>query len=399
MEERYRLYSSLAGTESSRVWAEIDTDALRHNYRCLRAIATREDASVRTIAVVKADAYGHGAPACVRALLLEGCDFFAVACIEEALALREICDAEKKDAEILILGYTAPSLASVLAERRLTQALLSESYAVHLDAEARRAGSRIRAHLAVDTGMNRVGLCAHSESEILEAAEAAARINALPCLFLTGAFTHFSRADEESGGEGDACTARQSARYHAWKSAIEARGVQIPFHHICNSASALRRPEDRQNGVRLGIALYGVPPVEAEGCSLESVMRLKTVIAHIHPLLPREGVSYGGEFCSDRERLLATLPVGYADGFLRAYSGASVCVHTANGERYASVVGRICMDQCMIDVTGLDAREGDEVTLIGSQDSLLELARRAKTIPYEVLCSVSARVLRQCRPQ
>lgn len=397
-EDSYKLYSSLPDLERRKTWAEIDLDALRRNYRLLREMATAADPAVRMIAVVKAEAYGHGAPACVSALLAEGCDFFAVSCIDEAVAVRLVCDKAGKEPDILILGYTPPELALQLARYEITQTLLSEDYAQRLETSAAAAGVTIRTHIALDTGMNRIGFPAHGDNEIAETVAAILRVAASSHLSIGGMFTHFARADEEPGGAGDALTERQAARYRDVRSALERQGLAIPFHHVCNSAATVRRPNDRMNGVRLGILLYGARPSDRIELPLKPVMKLRTVISHLHKLLPGEGVGYGSTFSGDTERLIATMPIGYADGFLRAYSGSFVTVETAAGPRPVPIVGRICMDQTMIDVTGTDAAVGDVVTLFGNDPKeLYAYADRAATIDYECLCLISSRVIRVYR--
>ena len=391
----YKLYSSLTELEQRKTWAEIDLDALRSNYRLIRSRVVETSPNTRIIAAVKAEAYGHGAPACVRTLLGEGCSFFAVSCIDEAVAVRAVCDGENKNADILILGYTPPALAPQLCRFNLIQTLLSEDYAVHLDRAAREAAVTVRTHVAIDTGMNRIGFAAHSDDEILSTAAAIARVSAFANLSQEGMFTHFSRADEPLDGDGEALTDLQAARYRAVRYALEERGIHIPFHHACNSAATLRRPADHFDGVRVGLLLFGASPSPYASLPLTPVMRLKTVISHLHKLLPGESVSYGGTYTADTERLIATIPIGYADGFLRAYSGATVTVHTSHGDRSAPIVGRICMDQCMIDVTDTGAKIGDEVTLFGNFASdLSDYAARANTIDYECLCLISSRVPR-----
>ncbi len=392
-EQIYKLYSSLTELEQRKTWAEIDLGALRHNYRLLRDSVSPD---TRLMAVVKAEAYGHGAPECVRTLLCEGCDFFAVSCIDEAVAVRAVCDGENRAADILILGYTQPSLASHLARFNIIQALLSEDYAARLEEAAACAGITIRTHVALDTGMNRIGIPAHSEDEIRAGVAAILRVSGFAHLQVEGMFTHFARADEEAGGEGDLRTDEQARRYRAVTEALEERGLSLPFHHACNSAAAIRRPCDHMNGVRIGILLFGARPSEQWELPLKPVMKLKTVISHLHKLLPGEGVSYGGTYTADGERLIATVPIGYADGFLRAYSGAFVTVETQNGPRTAPIVGRVCMDQCMIDVTDTGSRVGDVVTLFGSDPKeLYALASRADTVDYECLCLISSRVTRR----
>ena len=387
-DNRYKLYASLPDVEKRKTFVEIDFDALRQNYRFLCGFSGK----ARPIAVVKADAYGHGAPDCVKVLLGEGCDFFAVSCANEAIAVREVCQAAGKDADILILGYTEPELAAELAARNLIQTLLSEPYADRLATCAANAGVQVRTHLALDTGMNRIGIPAHNPREIAEAVAGIVRMTALRGLHIEGMFTHFARADE--GEAGVEPTDRQANRFRAVQKGLEANGMNL-FCHICNTAAAVTRPGDGMDGVRLGISLYGADPSEQVALALRPVMKLKTVISHLHRLLPGEEVSYGGTFCADTEREIATLPIGYADGLLRAYSGATVTVHTAKGESRAKIVGQICMDQCMLDVTGIHAQVGDPVTLFGRTSSELHaFATRAGTIDYECLCLISSRVPR-----
>lgn len=395
MERSYKLYSSLTALQQTGTRAEIDLGALRCNYRLLRDMIVAQNPHTRMIAVVKAEAYGHGAPECVRILLREGCDFFAVSCIDEAVAVRTVCDSEQKKADILILGYTQPALAMQLSRFHLIQTLLSEDYSVRLQAAAEASGIVIRTHIALDTGMNRIGFCAHSDEETGSAVAAITRVCSFRNLSVEGMFTHFARADEATGGEGSWATDRQALRYRAVRSRLEEHGIRIPFHHVCNSAASVRRPQDYFDGVRVGILLFGARPSSYIELPLRPVMKLKTVISHLHKLLPGEGVSYGSGYLADEERLIATLPIGYADGFLRAYSGLFVTVHTADGPKSAPIVGRICMDQCMLDVTDTGAQIGDTVTLFGTDSKeLSSCADHADTIDYECLCLISSRVPR-----
>ena len=387
------LYSDLPKLREHKLFAEIDTDALIYNYKLLSA-KTR---GTHHICVVKADAYGHAADICVRALLSAGCRFFAVSCIEEAISVREICKGESLDAEVLILGYTDPKQAKLLGENDIIQTLLSYEYAEKLNREAESAGVCVRAHAALDTGMNRIGISACSEEECFRATVMLKKIASFNSIALEGLFTHFSRADDGER-EANAFTDKQFERFESVKRALGESGIFI-FCHASNSAAALSRPDFALDGVRLGIVLYGVMPSdyvgEASELGLMPVMSLKTVICHTHTLLPGETVSYGGLYSSQEERVIATIPIGYADGFIRAYGGYKVTVSTAKGNFRAPIVGRICMDQCMIDITGVPASVGDVVTIFGNDSrDLCELARRADTIEYECLCLVSARVPR-----
>ena len=387
------LYSDLPKLREHKLYAEIDTEALIYNYKLLSA-ATR---GTHHICVVKADAYGHAADICVRALLSAGCRFFAVSCIEEAISVRAICNNENIDAEVLILGYTDPTQAHLLCANNIIQTILSYEYAERLNTEASRTRMCVRVHAAIDTGMNRIGISACSEEEIFRAAITIKKIASFEGLSLEGLFTHFARADEGDSVSRE-FTKRQFNRFITVKNILAESGI-ILFCHASNSAAAISEREYALDGVRLGIALYGVAPSEyidgVASLGLKPVMSLKTLICHTHTLLPGESVSYGGLYTSDIERTIATLPIGYADGFLRAYGGYAVTVTTAEGNFKAPVVGRICMDQCMIDVSGLPVRVGDTVTIFGNaSDDLRELAKRAETIEYECLCLVSARVPR-----
>jgi alanine racemase len=237
--------------------------------------------------------------------------------------------------------------------------------------------------------MNRIGFSC-DETGALEAAA----VFTLPKLCVKGAFTHFSRADEQSAA-GDAFTALQYERFAFVIGRLLELGCDPGFLHACNSAAAIRFPEFALDGVRLGIALYGAGDLSPDNEPLEPVMSLYTKITHIHTLPSGEPLGYGASYTAINDREIATLPIGYADGFIRAYSGAWVQVKTAQGYKKARIVGRICMDQCMIDVTGLGAMVGDTVRIFGGdREDIRELARLAGTIDYECLCTVSARVQR-----
>ena len=390
---QFRLYGDFEELAHHKIVAQISPDALAHNYNLLCSLTK----GCEHIAVVKADAYGHIADICVRELLKLGCTFFAVSCIEEAVAVRKICLDERKDARVLILGYTVPSLASTLSEYDIIQTVLSLENARMLDAEARRAGCRVRAHVAVDTGMNRIGVCACSDAECISAADEIELMTKLDSLHLEGIFTHFARSDEESSVTlaPHSHTAIQGKRFTKVVELLSKKGIRL-FTHACNSAASLRFPSLAFDAVRLGIMLYGVyPSRHVERIGLKPVMKLTTVVAHVHTVPEGETVSYGGTYKAQTETSVATLPIGYADGFIRAYSGAAVTVSTKNGDKRAKVVGRVCMDQCMIDVTGLDVEVGDEVVIFGEDDGdLSRLAALAGTIEYECLCLISARVPR-----
>lgn len=400
-----------------RARALIDTEALVSNYAALLAPVREVSPKTYAIAVVKADAYGHGIRPVVGALLAAGCHSFAVACLEEAVALRrllrELCTGRASDREndILVLGYTAPENASILAVYSISTALISEEYTRRLLEHARRSRVTVRGHVALDTGMNRIGFPAHTEDEIrdtlqiLRSLAADGASDGESGLILDGLFTHFSRADEDYTAEmtcPDSLTMRQYDRYNRVLEGLTSLGLRPRVCHVCNSAASVRfpyvHPEGCLDAVRLGINLYGYGvafPNREDAPILRPVMKLETVVTHVHTLLPGERVGYGGEYTSDTPRTLATLPIGYADGWIRAYRGAEVTFHTPDGEMTAPIVGRICMDQCMVDVTDLPVTVGMRVTLFGSSSRELEaLAERAHTIPYELLCLITARIPR-----
>jgi len=282
----------------------------------------------------------------------------------------------------------------ILAKNDVIQTVFSPEYAMALNEEAARQGCKVRIHIKLDTGMNRLGFTAQDDESILHTSEDICEVCKLDNLLVEGMFTHFAKADEKVAE--DDMTLRQYSRFDAVNSLLCKKGVKIPFLHVSNSAASVLYPSMCCDGVREGILLYGARASEAAYLpGLRPVMSLKTVISHIHTLKPGETVSYGGTYSSDSERTLATIPIGYADGFIRAFGGASVSVATRAGAIEAKIVGRICMDQCMIDITGTAAGVGDTVTLFGdTPERLFDLAERAGTIDYECLCLISGRVPR-----
>ena len=299
---------------------------------------------------------------------------------------------------ILILGYTPAEYENVklLARHKITQAVYSLEYARALSEslcalrESDVLGSEdiIRCHIKLDSGMNRLGFDTHAEAaentvrEICSVAE-------LCGIRIDGIFSHFACADEDD----IAMSKAQFDRYDAVVKDCEAVGVHFATKHICNSAGALRFPEMYQDMVRLGIVLYGLSPSEeAKDDGLIPVMRLKSRIAHIHTLHAGDCVSYGAEFCADREMTVATIPIGYADGFLRGYKNGGTVIA---GGKAVRLLGRVCMDQCMVDVTDTDVAVGDYVYVFdASGENLRRLCKAAGTINYEAICLISKRVKR-----
>jgi len=364
-------------------WAEIDLAALRHNVAAVRA---RLAPDVRVMAVVKADAYGHGAVRVARALAGAGVDMFGVALVEEGVALRESGLA----APILVMGLAEEAdLADALAAD-LTLTVDGPATAGPIDLAAAARGARAAVHLKIDTGMNRLGV----RAEV--AAEAADAVAALPHLELAGVYTHLACADEPD----DAVTPGQLAAFAEALEAARSAGVAPPLVHVANSAAVFARPEAHFGMVRSGLALYGVAPSEAaKAAGLRPVMSLKTRVATVKRVRAGEGVSYGHRWRAERDGRVGVLPIGYADGYPRALSSRAQ-VRAAG--RLAPVVGAVCMDALMVDLTDVpEAAPGLEVTLLEADSesplSAAALAAAAGTIPYEILTGIGPRVPRVYR--
>ncbi len=359
----------------SNSYAEIDLVALRNNYKKISEAA----APAQVIAVVKADAYGHGVEQCCRTLYECGCRFFAVATASEALQLRSIfCDCE-----ILILGNTpCLELADTLADNNIIMALGSLDYAKRLCGNL-SDGKKLRCHIKLDTGMNRIGFSVRDEEfcELLKVFD-------FDCLEIEGLFSHFACSDMED----QTMTDKQFELYKKTERKLKQLGHSFKARHISNSAAALYRHDTCLDYVRCGIILYGLDPSDVTPAKdLSPVMSFKTHITHIHQIHLGETVGYGATYTAEKEMTIATIPIGYADGFIRAYSGGGYM--TVRGKR-CPIVGRICMDQCMIDVSGANARTGDEVEVFGKNTSVDVFARAANTINYECVCLLSQRVER-----
>ncbi len=368
-----------------RTWAEIDLDALRHNFH---TIAATLSPGCRMMAVVKADGYGHGAVAAARLLRQEGAAWFAVSNIEEAAQLRNAGIEEP----ILILSYTPPTEAARLAELSITQTVISREYGEELNAEAEKVGVTLRVHIKVDTGMSRVGFFCR-EGQLDGAVDSIAAVCALPQLEAEGIFTHFASADEP---EGDAFTEEQFSLFNAVIDRLKKRGVTFSLRHCCNSAALMRFPHMHLDMVRPGVILYGLAPDRWMNgmLPLKPAMTVKSVLSQIKPIPAGTAVSYGRTYTADTDRVVATMPVGYADGLPRRFSGHWKV--EINGRR-APLIGRICMDQCMLDVTGLpNVAVGDEAVLLGGDGacSADSFAAAADTIHYEVVCDIGKRVPR-----
>ena len=366
-----------------RTWAEINLDALACNARQIRETLP---AGCEMLAVVKADAYGHGDRAVSLELQRMGVRWFGVSNLEEAAALRSA----GITGEILIFGFTPPSCAGVLAARGITQAVFDPDYAKELNAAAEKAGVTVRGHLKIDTGMGRIGFACTDP----EAAAAACR---LPALKIEGVFSHFSSSDDPSEA-GVAYTLAQREKFDHLVAELAARGISIPFRHLQNSAGIVSYPDAHYEAVRAGIILYGHPLdfLPGRSIALKPVMSLRSTVAMVKEVPAGACISYSRTFTAPRAMRVATIPVGYADGYLRAFSNrADVLIRG----RRAPVIGNVCMDQLMVDVSHIpDVRVDDLVTLAGrdgeEEITFDELARIAGTIHYELLCLVGKRVPR-----
>lgn len=365
-----------------RTWAEIDLDALAHNYRALRA---RMGEQSRFLGVVKADAYGHGAVEVSRTLEELGAEYLAVSNLDEALELRQ----GGVSLPILQLGLTPADQTAQAIACRVTQAVWSESAALAFSREAQRAGGTLKIHIKLDTGMSRLGFPCDGGS-FDASLEAIRRVCALPGLEAEGIFTHFAVSDEADEAS-RAYTLRQYRQFTAMTESLAGKGLAFVIRHCANSGAAAGYPQFACDMFRPGIVSYGIGH-QAEDLGLRPVMTLKTVVGAVRELPEDTAVSYGCTFRTSRPSRIGVLPIGYADGLHRTLSNRWQ-VWTPWGT--APIVGRICMDMCMADLTGLpQVREGGEVEVYGIHNSVNDAARLAGTISYELTCAVSRRVPR-----
>ncbi len=364
-----------------RTQAKIDLDAVEYNYNSTRAKLPQ---GCKLLGVIKADAYGHGAVELAR-FLENKCDFFGVACIEEAVELKK---ADIKT-PILILGYVAPAFYDLVVKYDIRIPVFSYDTAKALSDEAVKQGKTVPFHFCIDTGMSRIGFQVNEEST-----DVCKQICTLPNIEAEGLFSHFATADETDLTKALA----QREKYKAFVEMLEGRGIQIPIKHLNNSAGIMNFDE-YFDMCRMGIILYGLYPSEEVDKSLldiKPVMSWLTHISHIKTLEAGREVSYGGTFKTTEPRVIATIPVGYADGYPRCLSNKGRVI--INGQ-YAPIVGRVCMDQFMVDVTDVDGAELDStVTLVGKDGdaelSMEEVSNAAYSFNYELPCRVARRVPR-----
>lgn len=366
-----------------RTYVEIDLNAIRHNISEEKKFVGKD---VKIMAIIKADAYGHG-DCEVAEVLRDLVDAYGVAIPEEALRLRE----RGVRKMILILGYTGSDWFEEIIENDVSQTVYNYEMARKLSDVACRMEKKARIHIKIDTGMSRIGFMPVKDNiDVIHS------ISELPGLEIEGIFTHFARADEKTPD-----AAREPfEKYMMFVSELENRGIHIPVKHAANSAAILQFPDSCLDMVRSGISTYGLYPsedVQKDKIHLKPALQWKSVVSFVKWIHSGTSVSYGGTFVAKRDTKVATIPVGYADGVRRELSGKGKVLIRG---QYAPIIGRICMDQFMVDVTHIDpVLEGDEVTLIGRDGehaiSVEEVAELSHSFNYEYICGISKRVPRK----
>lgn len=367
-----------------RTWAEIDLDALAHNMRGIREI-TNPNAMI--MAVVKADAYGHGVGECAKTLLENGADRLAAATLYEAIELRK----KFEEVPILILGSSMEEEAEEIVANNITPNVYSYELAKKFSDVSVKLNKPVKIHIKIDTGMSRIGFVAGDDKNEEIIAEIK-KISMLPMLEIEGIFSHFATSDEAE----EDYTHLQFKRFMSVCNALESEGVVIPIKHICNSAGIMMYPEYHLDMVRPGVILYGMYPsddVDKSRLDLKYVMSLKSLITYVKEIEPGRGVSYGREYIADGAARIATVPIGYADGYSRMLASKA---RIEVGGKLFPIAGRICMDQCMIDVSNVNnISRGDEALIFGNGAVTVDdIAVWLGTINYEVTCMVSRRIPR-----
>lgn len=369
-------------------WVEVNLSALRRNTQAFKRQLER---GVQMMCVVKADAYGHGAAVVARTLQAAGAAAFAVSCVAEGLELRR----RGITRPILILGYADPAQAAVLAKNDLSTAVFSLDYANALSAAAQAAGVRVKGHLKLDTGMGRIGFRSDTPEDC---AKALLPLFELDKLSIEGIYTHFAVADSVDADD-MAYTQAQEDFIVAVYDRLAELGHTLKHLHFMNSAATVTRPNPRATLARVGIIMYGLEPnypvhVPME---LQPVMSLRSVVSHVKQVDAGTCISYGRTYTADKPRTIATVTIGYADGYARLLSNhADALLHG----RRCPIVGRVCMDQLMLDVTDVpeEVKPGDVVTMFGTdgEETITadELAALYGTIGYEIVCGISKRVPR-----
>lgn len=366
-----------------RTWAEVDLDAIAHNIKEIRKIT---NPASKIMAVVKADAYGHGFLEVAKTLLENGADRLAVAVLQEGKQLRS----RGVNVPILILGASGEESIEDLINFDITPSVFMYEFAKELSYAAERKEKVTKIHIKIDTGMSRIGFLAGEDNEGI--VDEILKISRLPYIEIEGIFSHFATSDEAD----KSYTILQYNRFMDVCNKLEEKGLHIPIKHICNSAGIMMYPEMHLDMVRPGVILYGMYPsdeVDKSRLDLIPAMTLKSTVTHVKEVEEGRGVSYGKEFITNKKMKIATVPIGYADGYLRKLAKEGKMI--VNGEKVA-IIGRICMDQCMIDVTNVHTIDkGDEVIIFGREGVTIDdLAMWLETINYEVSCVIGKRIPR-----
>lgn len=371
-----------------RTWTEVSLNAIENNYKEIK----RKVQNAKICCVVKADGYGHGAVELAHKYEELGADYFAVSNIDEGKELRE----NGIKLPILILGYTPPVNAEELVNYNISQAVYSLEYAQLLNENCKKINAKVNIHIKLDTGMSRIGFMCQEFPRDDYSIEEIKQVSGLEYLTLEGMFTHFCVSDEEDAGR--EFTNKQFANFNTVLEKLKAEGVNPPIVHCSNSGAIEDYPNTYCNMVRAGIILYGLSPSPKlfNRLNLIPAMTLKTSVAHVKYIEKGATISYGRTYTAEKKMKIATVPIGYADGYIRKYANDGYML--VNGQK-APIVGRVCMDQTMLDVTDIEnVKIGDEVTVFGSgnngEPTADNLAQSAETINYEIVCLISKRVPR-----
>ncbi|HHV42049.1 MAG TPA: alanine racemase [Clostridiaceae bacterium] len=369
-----------------RTYARVDLSALRNNFRAYKPYM---NPGTGFISVVKADAYGHGAVRCAKVAIEEGATMLAVAALSEAVILRQ---AGLTEIPILILGYTDPTLTEYLLHFNIVQTVIDYQCGLEYAAFAEKLGGELKVHIKLDTGMTRIGFSTSPQC-FNESVDEICALKDKKSLHLEGMFTHLATAESDS-----AYATFQFQNYKKMEKALEEKGVKFRYRHVCNSAGMILYPEMQLELVRPGITQYGSYPTDAfrRILPLRPVMNLYSHIVQIRDIDPGTGVSYGLRWQAQEKSKLAVVPVGYADGLHRLLSNRGSFLVSG---KLAPIVGSICMDRCMVDITQIpEAKVGDRVLIFGADETggipAETVAEQAETISYEVFCAVAPRVSR-----
>lgn len=360
--------------EIDRAYARIYLNHILHNYRLIQSLANTKD----VLAIVKADAYGHGAQAVAKMLEENGCRFFAVACLKEAIELRKA----GIQSEILIFGKTVPENINLIHQFNLIQTIDSLDYAKTLN----QASKTIRVHANIDTGMSRFGFYLHKPEQTELVFNELKQVRQLDYVSLEGVYTHFADADNEQSD----FSIKQFDLFGELLQKCKEAGWKDLIRHASNSAASIRYPNFTLDMVRLGIAMYGYPPVSTQKEFLPG-MGVYARVNSVRKIDITDTVSYGRTYQPTKKERIATLAIGYADGYNRLLSNQDYVMFKGNK---LSVIGRVCMDLIMVKIDDVEIEVGDYVEIFGKTKDLMEMCQTLKTIPYELLCNISKRVPR-----